>query len=152
MDKKQLIGISISAVVLLLLGASVPVVARTQSSYPQTRLSSVTASSEEYEVYIGAGIIWQYEQRFGLGWHITVMNNGDTNISGATSSKEMTLFGNIVDNWSEPFSLRPDVGFSIGSAVIDFHPLTFITLTVVVENITYSKSGYGIGPFVFLVG
>jgi hypothetical protein len=150
MDKKPLIGVSICAVVLLL-GSSVPAVARTQSSLPKTMPPISPSSAENYEVYIGAGIIREYEQKFGLGWHMTVMNTGDTNITGSTSSKEITLFGKVVDNWSQPFSLRPGIGFSIGSAVLDFHPITLITLTVVVENTTYSKSGYGIGPFVILV-
>jgi hypothetical protein len=150
MDNKYLIGVIILAVILLL-GSSVPTIARTQSSLPKTMSPISLSSAEDYEVYIGAGINNEYEQKFGLGWHMTVKNTGDTNITGSTSSKEITLFGKVVDNWSQPFSLKPDLGFSIGGAVLDFHPITLVTLTVVVENISYSKSGYGIGPFVLLV-
>ncbi|MFA5102762.1 MAG: hypothetical protein WC525_06375 [Candidatus Thermoplasmatota archaeon] len=152
MEKRPLIGVSLCVVVFLVLGSSVPVIARTQSSLAKTMPSISPSSAANYEVYIGAGIIRQYEQKFGLGWHMTVMNTGDTNITGSTSSKEITLFGKIVDNWSQPFSLGPGIGTSIGSAVLDFHPITLITLTVVVENISYSKYGYGIGPFVLLPG
>jgi hypothetical protein len=150
--KKPLIGLSICAVVLLVLGSSVPALAKTQSSLSKT-IPSISASlSEDYQVYIGAGINREHEGKFGLGWHITVENTGDTNITGAMYNKETTLFGKVVDNGSGPFSLIPGMGISVGSWSLDFHPITLINLTVVVENMTHSKSGYGIGPFVLLVG
>jgi hypothetical protein len=151
MDKKPLVVISLCAMVLLGLGSSGPALAQNHFSLSKEISSNSALVAEEYQVHIGAGIIRQYEGRFGLGWHMTVMNTGDTNITGTTYSKEITLFGNVVDNWNSPFSLQPGIGFSVGSAVLDFHPITRINLTVVVENMTYSKSGYGIGPFVLLV-
>ncbi|MBE3122904.1 MAG: hypothetical protein IMZ53_00240 [Thermoplasmata archaeon] len=151
MDKKPLIGVSICAVVLLVLGSSVPALAKPQSSLPKTIISSISTSSEDYKVYIGAGINREYgEGKFGLGWHMTVENTGDTNINGFTYDKETTLLGKLVDNGSGPFSLLPGTGFSVGSWLLDFHPISFINLTVVVGNMTYSKSGYGIGPFVLM--
>jgi len=152
MDKKPLIVVSLCAVVLLVLGPSAPALAQTHFSLSKVMPSNSTLLDEDYQVYIGAGIIREYEGKFGFGWHMTVMNIGDTNITGSMNSKEITLFGKVVDNWSGPFSLEPDSGTSVGSAVLDFHPITRINLTIVVENMTYSKSGYGIGPFVLLVG
>jgi parallel beta-helix repeat protein len=54
MDKKPLIGVSILAVVLLVLGSSVPAVARTQSSLSETWPPISPSSAENYKVYIGA--------------------------------------------------------------------------------------------------
>lgn len=142
--------IIVIGVILLFLGSSVPAVAKTLSSISKIPLPISPSSAENYEVYIGAGIISQYEQKFGLGWHISVMNTGDTNITGVTYGEEITLFGKIIGNWSGPFSLKPGIGFSFGTAGLDYHPINLIYLTVVVENTTYSKSGYGIGPFVLL--
>jgi len=150
-DKKHLIGVSICAVVLLVLGSSGPTSAHNHFSLSKVIPSSSALLAEDYQVYIGAGIIREYEGKFGLGWHITVMNIGDTNITGSMYSKEITLFGKVIDNWSGLFSLKPGIGFSTASAGLDFHPITLINLTVVVENMTYSKSGYGVGPFVLLV-
>jgi hypothetical protein len=144
--------IIVVGIILLFLGSSVPALAKTQFSLSRTTSSISASLAEDYQVYIGAGINREYEGKFGLGWHMTVMNTGDTNITGATYNKETTLFGKVVDNGSRPFSLIPDMGFSEGSASLDFHPITLINLTVVVENMTYSKSGYGIGPFVLLMG
>jgi hypothetical protein len=149
---KNMKKIIVVGVILLFLGSSVPALAKTQSSLSKTIPSISALSAEDYQVYIGAGINREYEGKFGLGWHMTVMNSGDTNITGTTYNKETTLFGKVVDNGSGPFSLLPGTGFSVGSALLDFHPISFINLTVVVGNMTYSKSGYGIGPFVLLLG
>ena len=153
MDTKPLIIVSICAVVLLVLGSSVSVLAKTNFSFSNAIPSFSALSSENYQVYIGAGIIRKYEQKIGLGYHMTVMNIGDTNITGSMNSKESTLFGKDIYNWSGPFSLPSGTSISSSSVnLLDFHPITHINLTVVVENMTYSKSGYGIGPFVLLVG
>jgi len=154
MDKKPLMVVSLCAVVFLVLGSNVPAVARTQSSLPTTIISSISASSEEYKVYIGAGTHRMYgEGKFGWGWHMTVMNTGDTNVTGYMYSEETTLSGELISYGTGNFSLLPGFGSSIGSVtLVDLHPINLIVLTVVVENMTYSKSGYGIGPFVLLVG
>ena len=153
MDKKPLIVVSICAVVLLVLGSSVPALAKTQSSLSKTIPSISTSSGENYNVFIGAGYFRLREGKFGLGWHVTVENIGDTYITGVFYSNETTLSGKVVDFGTGHFSLPS--GTIIGSSsvnLLDFHPITLINLTVVVENMTYSKSGYGIGPFVLLVG
>jgi len=145
--------IIVVGVILLFLGSSIPALATTQSSLSKTIPSISTSSSEDYKVYIGAGFYREHEGKFGWGWHMTVEDTGDTNITGVMYDKETTLSGKVVDNGSGPFSLIP--GMSVGAAsvsLLDFHPITLINLTVVVGNMTYSKSGYGIGPFVLLVG
>jgi len=146
--------IIVVGIILLFLGSSVPALAKTQSSLSKTIPSISALSAEDYQVYIGAGINRYYgEGKFGWGWHMTVENTGDTNITGAMYNKETTLSGKIVDNGSGTFSLRPGFGTGLGTVILlDFHPITLINLTVVVENMTYSKSGYGIGPFVLIVG
>ena len=111
------------------------------------------SSAEDYKVYIGAGFYRKYEEKFGWGWHMTLENTGDTNITGFMYSKETTLSGKVISYGNGTISLRP--GMSSGCAsvtILDFHPITLINLTVVVENMTYSRFGYGIGPFVLMAG
>ena len=143
-------------IILLFLGSSVPALAKTHSSLPETIISSISTSSEEYQVYIGAGIIGFYSERnFGFGWHMSVENTGDTNITGAFIENFTTLSGKVIGNSYNTFSLGPGSSTGPASAILfllPFHPITRITLTVVVENMTYSKTGYMIGPFVLLTG
>ena len=146
--------IIVVGIILLFLGSSVPALAKTHSSLPETIISSISTSSEDYQVYIGAGIIGMYgERKFGLGYHMSVQNTGDTNITGAYYENFTTLSGKVIGNSYNTFSLGPGIGTGPGSAILlVFHPITRITLTVVVENMTYSKTGYMIGPFVLLTG
>ena len=146
--------IIVVGIILLFLGSSVPALAKTHSSLPKTIISSISTSSEDYEVYIGAGIIGMYgERKFGLGYHMSVQNTGDTNITGAFYENFTTLSGEVIGNGYTTFFIPPGVGEGPGSVtLLDFHPITLINLTVVVENMTYSKSGYEIGPFVLLFG
>jgi len=152
MDKKPLIMVSICTVVLLVLGSSVPALAKTHFSLSKTIPLISTSSAEDYKVYIGAGFFREYEGKIGWGWHMTVENTGDTNITGAMYGNETTLSGKVVFNESGTFSLRPGCSSGWGLAtLLDFPLITLINLTVVVENMTYSRFGYGIGPFVLLV-
>jgi len=146
--------IIVVGIILLFLGSSVPAMAKTHSSLPKTILSSISTSSEEYQVYIGAGIISMYsESKFGFGWHMYVENTGDTNITGAWIENYTTLFGKVIGNSYNVFFIEPGIGEGGGSAfLLPFHPIIRIALTVVVENVTYSKTGYMIGPFVLLRG
>ena len=143
--------IIVVGVILLFLGSGVPCLAKTQFSFFKIPSSISSSQAENYTVYIGAGVNREHGEKFGLGWHMAVENTGDVNISGFEYNKEITLFGKVVDNGSGHFFLTPGSGSKSASWSIDFHPITFIYLSVVIENITYSKSGYGIGPFVFLV-
>jgi hypothetical protein len=103
-------------------------------------------------VDIGAGFYREHGGKIGLGWHMSVENTGDTNITGFFYERETTLFGKILNNGSDPFSLRPGSGVSTASfIVLGLHRIWLLNLTVVVENMTYSKSGYWIGPLVLLV-
>ncbi len=146
--------IIVVGIILLFLGSSVPALAKTHSSLPKTIISSISTSSEDYEVYIGAGIIGFYgERKFGLGYHMSVQNTGDTNITGAFYENFTTLSGEVIGNSNNTFFIEPGIGEGLGAAgLLFFPPIKRITLTVVVENMTYSKTGYGIGPFVLLVG
>jgi hypothetical protein len=144
--------ILVVGIVMLVFGSSVPALARTPSSLSTIITTGPASTSEDYAVYIGAGIMREYEGKVGLGYHMTVQNTGDTNITGITYENCTTLFGKEYSNGQQPFSLKPQTGFSVGTWVIlDFHPITHITLTVVVGNVTFSKSGYEIGPLVLLV-
>jgi len=146
--------IIVVGIILLFIGSSVPALAKTHSSLPETIISSISTSSEDYQVYIGAGIIGFYSERnFGFGWHMSVENTGDTNITGAFIENFTTLSGKVIGNSYNTFFMEPGIGEGGGSAMLlPFHPITRITLTVVVENMTYSKTGYMIGPFVLLTG
>jgi hypothetical protein len=146
--------IIVVGIILLFLGSSVPAVAKTHSSLPETIISSISTSSEDYQVYIGAGMFSIYgERKFGFGWHTGVLNTGDTNITGAFIENYTTLSGKVIGNSYNTFSLGPGIGTGEGAAnLLDFPPITRITLTVVVENMTYTKTGFEIGPFVLLTG
>ncbi len=153
MNKYPLIGGSILVVVLLLLCSSVSVLAKTNFSFSKKIPSISALSSENYQIYIGAGIIRKYEGKFGLGWHMWVINTGDTTIRGSMDVKTTTLFGEVIGDGYGPFSVPPGIEIGTGGLMLlDFHPINRIDLTVVVENMTYSKSGYEVGPFVLLVG
>jgi len=146
--------IIVVGIMLLFLGSSVPALAKTHAHLPKTRIATISTSSENYEGYSGAGIIGMYsERKFGFGWHMSVENTGDTNITGAWIENFTTLSGEVIGNSNNTFFIEPGIGEGLGAAgLLFFPPIKRITLTVVVENMTYSKTGYGIGPFVLLVG
>jgi hypothetical protein len=151
MDKKPLIGVSICAVVLLVLGSSVTVAARTQSTLSKTIPSISASCAEDYIVFIGAGM-YRAEGKFGLGWNMTVINTGDTFITGVFHYKTTTLSGEVLFNESCQFYAYPGWSNSYGGWTLELHPINFISLSVEIGNITYSKYGYEIGPFVLLIG
>jgi hypothetical protein len=129
--------IIVVGIILLFIGSSIPALAKTQSS-------------EHYKVYIGAGVYREHEGKIGYGWHMTVENDGDTTITVVRSYNETTLSGKVLFNSSFPtISLPPGGWTTCGGA--NFHPIARIYLTVVVGNITHSKTGYMIGPFVILI-
>jgi hypothetical protein len=147
---KKITGI---VIILLFLGSSIPVFAEPHSSFPTTQPLMSASSAESYKVYLGAGFFRMYWGKFGLGWHMTVVNTGDTNISGVMNCKETTLSGKYVTGGSGSFSLMPGEieGLSACGFFI-FPPIKLINLTVMVQNLTYSKTGYEIGPFVLIRG
>ncbi len=152
-EEKNMKKILVIGMILLFLGSSVPALANTPSSLSKTIPSISASSAEDYTVYIGAGINRMYgDGKFGFGWHMTVQNTGDTTITGTWLDKTTTLSGKVLGIGNVTFSIEPGIGEGSGCAnIVDFHPLTLLTLTVVIGNMTYSKSGYEIGPFVLLV-
>jgi len=145
--------IIVIGVILLFLGSSVPALAKTQSSLSDTIPSNSASSDENCTVYIGAGFFRQYDDwKFGLGWHMTVIDTGDMNVTGFFYDNETTLFGKVLLGNTGPFSLAPGETVVASSSFFHLHQLVFVHLTVKIGNMTYSKSGYGIGPFVLLVG
>ncbi len=136
-------------VMLLFLGLSVPALATTTYDGAKTTPLPAASSAENYTVYIGAGIHRTYEGKFGWGWHLTIVNNRDTNITGYVNETDTTLLGKVVSNGTGTFTVGPHITGSSGSvALLDFHPFEIIDITVQIENATYVKSGYMIGPFV----
>ena len=83
---------------------------------------------------------------------MTIINTGDTNVTGFFYGNETTLFGEVLPGNTGPFSLAPGDMIVAGSSFYYLHMLVFVHLTVKIGNMTYSKSGYEIGPFVLLVG
>jgi len=143
--------IIVVGIILLFLGSSVPALAKTQSSLSKTIPSISALSAEDYQVYIGAGMYREHEGKIGYGWHMTVENDGDTTITVVRSYNETTLSGKVLFNNSfPPISLGPGGWINCGGT--NFHLIARIYLTVVVGNITYSKTGYMIGVFVIIVG
>ena len=152
MLKKLCILEAICLVVLLILGSSVSALTQTHFTLSKTESSISVSSGEDYEVFIGAG--WRREEgngTFGIGWHATVNNIGDTNISGVFYCKTTKLNGEPLSIGMDSFSLYPGWGVGWGGWTIELVPINFINLSVEIGNKTYSRSGYEIGPFVILV-
>jgi hypothetical protein len=150
-DKKPLIVVSICAVVLLVLGSSVPALAQTHFSLSKVIPSNSALLAEDYQVYIGAGML-RAQGKFGFGWNMTVVNTGDTPINGVFYMTTMTLSREVICDEITPFSITyPIISVGFRGATIDLHPINFINLSVEIGNMTYSKSGFEIGPFVLLV-
>jgi len=130
--------ILVIGVILLFIGSSIPALAKTQSS-------------EHYKVYIGAGVYREHEGKIGYGWHMTIENDGDKTITVVRYYNETTSSGKALFNGSyPPISLPPSGWTTAGGA--DFYPIARIYLTVVVGNMTYTKSGFEVGSFIFIVG
>jgi hypothetical protein len=153
MIKKLFIVETICVVILLLLCSSVSALAQTHFPLSKTESSISVSSGEDYEVYIGAG--WFRDEgngTFGLGWHMTVNNTGNTSISGVMYCKTTKLNGELIGDGFWPFSLAyPVISTTVGGWIIDFIPINFIYLSIEIGNKTYSRSGYEICSFVLLV-
>ena len=146
-------------IMLLFLGSSVPALAQTHFALSMTESSILVSSGEDYEVYIGAGMVrydkaemFRKEGKFGIGWYMLVEKTGDTPINGICYMKTMTISGEIICDEIYPFSIDyPFIWKAFSGATIDLHPINYINLTVEIGNNTYSRYGYEIGPFVLLV-
>ena len=113
------------------------------------------AHGEHYDISIGTGMN-RFHEHFGIGYNISVYNTGDQVLTGVMYANLTPLFGEPVPllNDSMQFSLPPGWGAGMGGWSLGF-PLRYslfrIELTVIIGNMIYSKSGYEIGPFVFLI-
>lgn len=149
---KNMKKILVVGIILLFLGSSLPALAKTQVSSSNTIISKISTSPEDYNVFIGAGMYHKYGTRmFGVGWHMTVENIGDTNITGFMYVRTSKLSGDTYGYGGGPFHLLPGEDDWFGLWYFNIHLVSHINLTVIVENTTYSRTGYEIGPFVLLV-
>jgi hypothetical protein len=151
MNKYPLIGVSIIAVVLLILGSLTNVVGyQTVQSSNQKTINTY----DDVDIDIHAGVYGRTNGNYGLGFVISITNNLDKNITGT-----ITIYCNFTDDktvriQSASFFLSaylPKIEF----VEIDWHhfPYPILKLTVnakVNETATsISRSGIEIGPFVF---
>jgi hypothetical protein len=133
MVKKCFIG----GIIFLLLSVSIPVTS--------------ASSNEDIKVYISAGVLREKWGRVGLGYSITVENKGDDNITGICYVNSTTISGNIIACFVTGFKIGHLMSFGTsGVTILDFHPINLIYFTVIVEDIVVEKSGFEIGPFVFI--
>lgn len=115
-------------------------------------ISASVLSNEDFDIYISAGVVRTRWGRFGLGYSIVIFNKGDVNIEGIFSVNHTTLSGEKLLYSSTHFTIGPRVEIGEKSfTLIDFHPINCIFFTVIVEDVVVTKSGYEIGPFVFLL-
>ncbi len=135
------------------MSSNVSALAQTHFTLSKTESSISVSSGEDYEVYIGAGWLRDVGNgTFGLGWHMTVNNIGDTNISGFMYCKTTKLNGKLIGDEIYPFFLAySNESITVGGWIIDFIPINFIELSVKIGDKTYSRSGYEIGSFVLMV-
>jgi hypothetical protein len=159
MNRKLVVVGIICLSVLFVLNSNASAFTQTDFILNKTESPISVSSGEEYKVWIRAGMFrydsyvlgWFHEGKFGLGWDMMVYNTGDTIISGVLSCKTTKLNGEPIFDKILPFSVEPDFGKGLGGITLELCPINFINLTVQVGDMTYSKSGYEIGPFVVLV-
>jgi hypothetical protein len=116
-------------------------------------ISASSSSNVDFDIYISAGYCREKWGKFGLGWRVVIVNNGDEIIEGVIYVNSTTLSGADILSDCAPFVIAPPV-VSIGMGgitLIDCHPVNRILFTVIVEDVVVTKSGYEIGPFVFLI-
>ncbi len=150
MFKYPLIGVSICAVVLLILGSLTNVVGYKiiQSPYKKT-----IRSSDDVDIDIHAGVYDKTNGNYGLGYVIITINNLNEIITGY-----IQIYYNSTDNKPVSFT-NTSIGlpplFVCRFVNVDWHhaPYPILKLTVSVQiNETsqfVSRSGIEIGPFVF---
>jgi len=100
MDKRSLIGVSICAVVLLVLCSSVSAVAKTNFSLTKTIPSISPSSAENYKVYIGTESQY-FILLFGRCEKITLNNQTDDFgiLKGDLLIYNKRIFGTIENYW-----------------------------------------------------
>lgn len=108
--------------------------------------------TDDIEYYISAGIARQRWGKIGLGYIVLVRNNGEDNIEGVCYVNQTTLSGEKILNSRTNFMIGPSCEFGkTGFTIINPSIINKIDITLKVENISLSKSGYEIGPIVVLM-
>jgi hypothetical protein len=139
-------------VILLFLGSSIPALAKTQPFTSEIIPSIDISSTEDYKVCIGAGF-FHSEGKFGLGYNMSVKNICDQNLSGIFRIKTTTFYNVKIREIERSFSVQPGYIRGLhGFLILNYPWIHLVYLTVQIENTTYSKSGYTIGPLVLLRG
>jgi hypothetical protein len=86
-------------------------------------------------------------------WSVIIVNNGDEIIEADIYINFTTLSGEEIYCDGGHFIIAPPVISTRikGIDIVDCHPINRILFTVIVEDVVVTKSGYEIGPFVFLL-
>jgi hypothetical protein len=149
MRKKVLIGVSICAVVLFILGSSTTVVGyQTVQSSAQNTISTY----DNVTVFIRAGMRGKTNGNYGIGILVGAGNQLERSVEchfiaywNTTDDTNKYTY----DNWfTVPPYLNVGIGFGYGSR---FHPIYELTVTVEVidPSICLTRTGVQIGRVVF---
>ena len=108
--------------------------------------------TDDIEYYISAGIARQRWGKIGWGYIVLVRNNGGDTIKGVCYVNRTTLSGEKILNTRGNFTIGPSCEFGEkGFTIIGSPIINKIDITLKVENISLSKSGYEICPIVVLM-
>ena len=108
--------------------------------------------TDDIEYYISAGIVRQRWGKIGWGYIVIVRNNGEDNIKGVCYVNRTTLSGEKILNSRGNFTIGPNCEYGEqGFTIIGTPIINKIDITLKVENISLSKSGYEICPIVVLM-
>ena len=111
-------------------------------------------SEEDFEYYITAGVLRKRWGNVGLGYNVVVVNFGESIISGVCYINQTTLTGESITGFPKVYFFN--IGHLVewganGFTILDYHPINKIEITLKVEDIMLTKSGYEIGPIVVLL-
>ena len=127
----------VAGIILLLIGMSIP--------------STSASSNEDISINISAGMLRKEWGRFGLGYCIVVANHGDEKITGISYVNYSMLSGQHLGSDMVIFTVNPLCEHVIQTCSSGMLPVKRMFVTVIVEDVVATKSGYEVGPFVFLL-
>ncbi|VVB60540.1 Uncharacterised protein [uncultured archaeon] len=150
MKKKVIIGISICAVFIFILGSSTNVEGyQTVQSSNQKTMNTY----DDVDIDIHAGVYGKTNGNYGLGYVLSITNNLNEIITG-----NIRIYYNSTDNKTVSFtniSFQQPPLFVVRFVNIDWlhslYPILTLTVTVKINETSQSvsRSGKEIGPFVF---
>lgn len=110
-------------------------------------------SNNDYECFITAGIFRERWGRIGFGYSVLVINKGQNTIYGTCFINHTTLSGGKLFFSKGNFTIFSGCDFGVnGFNIYRILNINRIEITLKIEDIIVSKSGYELGPLCILMG